>query len=168
MPVNFTATRVRYRTLSWSSTAVNASMAVALDSSPASRGRMPGMPQQMSATVTVAHDRSGKTEPLELDLFVTPDGTLITWTDSDNAGPYNLIRGSLSQLRELGNRMDLGPVTCVAAATAELNTSGNEDQEIPPSGDMFFYLIESDQGDGSSYGTMSTSKPRIPQSGDCQ
>ncbi len=121
-----------------------------------------------STSVTVAHDRSGHTEPLELDLVVTLDGTLVAWTDMDAAGPYNLIRGSLSQLRELGNKIDLGTVTCYAGSTSAMDTSGNEDTEIPPSGDMFFYLIESDQGDGSSYGTVSSSKPRVPQSGDCQ
>ena len=54
IPVNFTATRVLYRTLSWRSTDVNDSTGVAWLSSPASRGRMFGMACTSSAAAAVA------------------------------------------------------------------------------------------------------------------
>jgi cysteine-rich repeat protein len=122
-----------------------------------------------SGTITVAHDRGGRTDPLELILGKNVNGTLVAWNDYDNSGgPYNLIRGTYSQLKELGTEIDLGIVSCLEAATTELNTSGNEDAELPPSGELFFYLIETDTGIRSSYGTESTPKPRNVKFGDCR
>ena len=50
MPMSFSATRVRYLTFSCRSTAVNASIAVAFDSSPQSRARNPGIIRTTLAT----------------------------------------------------------------------------------------------------------------------
>lgn len=120
------------------------------------------------ALITVAHDRGGKTDPLELDMTVTASGTLASWVDFDHVGAYNLIRGSLSQIQELGSAIDLGGVTCLEAGTTSMDNSGSEDMEVPPSGDMFFYLIESDNGKRSSYGSQTVPKPRSIQTGDCR
>lgn len=54
MPVNRGATRVLYRTLSCNSTAVSASIANALDNSPAFNGRHPAIRDTISLTVLVA------------------------------------------------------------------------------------------------------------------
>ena len=54
-PVKRTATRVLYRTFTWSSTAAKASIGAAFDSSPESRARRSGSAPSAAKQVTVEH-----------------------------------------------------------------------------------------------------------------
>jgi hypothetical protein len=45
--------------------------------------------------------------------------------------------------------------------------SAAPDAEIPAPGKAFFYLVEFDDGQSSTYGSVSAPKPRVPGAGVC-
>ena len=120
-----------------------------------------------SAAIFVPHDRNGVTDPLSLTL--TPEGasTLVAWSITTGATSYSLIRGNVANLKEESQAIDLGPVICLAQGpgTSIVEPEGSV---IPLSGQVFFYLVAYHDGMESSYGSPSTSKPRVPLSGSCE
>jgi hypothetical protein len=78
---------------------------------------------------------------------------------------YDVIRGHLSSLHALPDRIDLGAVTCIANDSTQTGTL--PDTESPPAGQAFFYLVQYHDGRDSSYGTESSPGPRIAASGTC-
>jgi hypothetical protein len=121
-----------------------------------------------TATATTPHDKSGKTEPVDVSVEETPGGTLVDWNDVPGASYYNVIRGHLASIVETSEEIVLGTVVCVEAQTSSTDTRGIEDTEIPAPGEAFFYLVEYQDGLRSGYGTETAPKPRAVASGDCE
>ena len=84
-----------------------------------------------------------------------------------DAQHYDVIRGALADLQVLEHSYDLGTVTCIEAASIDENTAGFEDPTTPAPGEVYFYLVQYNNGADSGYGTESALKPRMPQAGDC-
>jgi len=120
------------------------------------------------ATVSVPHDVAGLTDPMTITVRpgISP-GTLVAWDPVPGAIGYNVIRGSLSNLQDTGNSVDLGQVACIVGATTATDTSGHEDLAEPAIGAVFFYLGAYDDGAGINYGSSSSGMPMAPGSGDC-
>ncbi len=114
------------------------------------------------------HDKSGKTDPVDLSVDETAAGTMLSWDAVAGASYYNVIRGRVGQLARTAAGYDLGHVICVRAQSTATDTSGDEDTTVPAVGEAFFYLVEYQDGLHSGYGTETAAKPRIVASGDCQ
>jgi hypothetical protein len=121
----------------------------------------------VSATVSVPLEQEGVAEPVMLSLEETASGTRVSWTEVWDATSYNVIRGDVGQLADVSQRIDLGEVVCVEAGSTDASTAGAEDAAMPGPGQVFFYLVEYDNGRASCYGTETSSKPRTPGSGAC-
>ena len=123
----------------------------------------------LSAEARVDFDRLGITEPIE--VTIRPDvsgGTRVDWSDPFATSNYNVVRGNLGALRDAGNFIDLGAVTCIESGSGDLSTAGDEDMDTPAVGQAFFYLVEFvEDGQRSSYGSVYLTKPRVVASGDC-
>jgi hypothetical protein len=128
-----------------------------------------GNPSTGQATVFVPHDRSGKTDPVEVSVTESAEGTLVEWTVVPEAVSYQVIRGRCGSLRETESTIDLGFVVCIEDRSLDETTLGYEDPEFPPRAAAFFYLVEYETADGarSSFGTESVAKPREPSGGGC-
>jgi hypothetical protein len=127
-----------------------------------------GNQSSADALVEVPHDRGGVTEPVGVSFEEKGSGTLVEWAKVPGAHSYNVIRGLLANIRNLEPAYDLGTVTCIEADSGNESTAGDEDGDQPGPGDVFFYLVEYDDGLSSSYSTESAAKPRLPRVGDCQ
>ena len=121
-----------------------------------------------SATILVPHDENGAVEPVRISVTNSADGTLLAWDPVPGAVSYRVVRGNTASLRDAGEFIELGEVTCIRADSTVTATQGDEDAENPPLGQAFFYLVAySDQWGGSGYGTAAVPKPRAAASGDC-
>ncbi len=118
------------------------------------------------STVVVPHDMS---EPLILAVE-EQFGTVLHWPPVLGAFTYNVIRGSVANITETADSLDLGPVVCLKAHSVTPNTFGSfsGDQQVPAMGEAFFYLSEFNNGTYTSYGTESAAKPRLPATGACE
>ncbi len=106
--------------------------------------------------------------PPKLALTQTPEGTVSSWTEVLAAQWYNVIRGLLADVTASPSGVDLGPVQCVEPASTDTTTEGWEDAEVPPTGETFFYLVETVFADGSrTLGTDSAGNPRAAGPGSC-
>ena len=126
---------------------------------------------QVSATSTidVPHDLGGLVDPVNLRAAEVELGTQVSWTGVPNALYYNVVRTRLSQLREDAVSYNLGPATCIEARSTSLDTYRHFDQETPPPGEVFVYMVEFFDGlTRSTYGTASAAKPRVVAAGDCE
>ena len=117
--------------------------------------------------VVVPHDQ-GLIDPVVLALEQSPNGTLATWAWVPDAESYDVIRGELNNVVETGVTINLGTVVCIETNSTDESTIGWKDAELPNPGQVFFYLVEYDNGISSTYGTESAGKPRAPGFGDCQ
>jgi FG-GAP-like repeat/HYR domain/Thrombospondin type 3 repeat len=121
-----------------------------------------------SATVFVPHDRGGVTDPIQIGLSDGEDSsTRVAWEAVSSATGYNVVRGSVRSLRDVGEFIELGAVTCIGAHLASIDTTGHEDAELPSPGGSFFYLVSYEDGRRRSYGSDSSGKPMNPTAGDC-
>jgi len=117
--------------------------------------------------VFVPHDQGGITEPVVVSAENGPTGTRLRWDPVVGALSYRLVRGNVGSLREAGDFIDLGTVSCIQPDSSAASTVGHEDAEIPPLGQVFFYAVAYNDGRDSGYGTDSASKPRMQSGGDC-
>jgi hypothetical protein len=115
----------------------------------------------------VPHDRGGKVDPIELSVADSPAGTIVSWDPVPNARFYNVIRGRVGDIVHAGSFINLGPVDCIEPASLDTTTAGSADPVQPDSGQVFFYLVEYDDGRASSYGSESSGVPAVPASGAC-
>jgi subtilisin family serine protease len=77
------------------------------------------------------------------------------------AQSYDFVRGSLSALVESADGVDLGEVVCMENDSADADTLGNEDTEIPQPGEGFYYLARFTAAPGGgSYGGSSRNRDR--------
>ena len=111
--------------------------------------------------VVVPHDLGGSTEPLMLSLSETVSRTTLHWSELGGALSYDVVRGDLKAIKDLNGSYHLGPLTCIAAATSQTSTAGQEDTSQPALGKGFFFLAAYDDGSWSGYGTESAAKDRF-------
>jgi hypothetical protein len=117
--------------------------------------------------VFVPHDQGGATEPLMLSVENGALGTWLKWDAVPSALSYRVVRGNVASLREAGDFIDLGTVSCIQPESAATNTQGHEDAEIPHAGEAFFYVAAYNDGMDSGYGTETAVKPRVVTGGGC-
>jgi len=121
-----------------------------------------------SAIVLVPHDQGGVTEPVLVSAEGVAAGTSLRWEPVPGALSYQVIRGNVSSLREVGDFIDLGTVSCIQPAPAATSTQGQEDSGNPALGEAFFYLVAYNDGRESGYGSVAASKPRVVTRGGCE
>jgi hypothetical protein len=128
-----------------------------------------GNTTSQSVPVFVPHDRGGVTEPVMLTVEENGSGTLVEWTEAPGAMFYNVIRGEVRNLKDQDEFHHLGRLTCIASGLTDPTMAGMEDPELPPIGEAFFYLVEYNDGQPSSYSSVGAGKPRFgpPGQGAC-
>ena len=104
-------------------------------------------------------------EPLNLSVGENAFGALLSWNSVNGAHSYSLIRGKTANVLEAPEFINLGAVTCLGSGT--LNTNAT-DSTTPAVGEVFFYAVAYDDGQNSSYGTVSAHKPRVTALDGCQ
>jgi hypothetical protein len=127
-----------------------------------------GNSASVAGFAVVPHDQGGTVEPVAMLLEENGSGTLARWSAVPGAQSYDVIRGALSSVAEVGQVIGLGTVICIEDDSLDEDTSGWEDADLPNPGEAFFYLVEYYDGTSSSYGTVSAGMPRAPGPGDCQ
>ena len=120
-----------------------------------------------SASFIVPHDISGVADPLVLTVEEGSEGTVIHWDPVPGAQFYDIVRGTVSELRMGAEAIMLGALRCLEERSVDASTSGNEDREEPPPGQAFFYLVAYDDGMSSSYGSYDVVMPRHAGPGAC-
>ena len=101
-----------------------------------------------------------------IELAVAGRQTTADWDGQQGALEYDVIRGDLAALRAVEGEIDLGSVTCVEGGSADTSTAGNEDAAAPPVGGVYFFLVQSDDGQlQSGWGEDSAGRERIVQPG---
>jgi HYR domain-containing protein len=129
-----------------------------------------GNSSSSSSIVFVPHDQGGESEPVLITAGEGAAGTLLQWDPVAGASSYKMIRGLVGSLHESGDFIDLGTVSCVQAdsLSGSSTTPGREDTDIPPLGQVFFYLASYDDGSDSGYGSDTAAKPRVKTGGGCE
>ncbi len=104
-----------------------------------------------------------------LKLRRGPAGSVVSWSPVLNATGYDLVRGNVADISANWQRVDLGPVTCLADSTAATDTAASPDAALPPPGQAFYYVFRDDASvsNPGSYGTDSAGRSRTAGSGDC-
>jgi hypothetical protein len=118
-----------------------------------------------SALVVVPHSQGGVVEPVMLALDRSTSGPVVNWESVEGAIYYNVIRAELSQVNETVSAIELGAVTCIEHQSLAVEAATVAD---PAPGEVFLYLVESNNGWPSSYGSESVPKPRVPLAGACE
>jgi hypothetical protein len=121
-----------------------------------------------SSIVLVPHDKGASAEPLFVSVENRAPGTELRWNPVPGASNYKVIRGVIGNLREAGEIIDLGTVSCNMPASSSTSTAGFEDADVPALGKAFFYLVSYNDGRDSGYGSTSTAKPRAETGGGCE
>jgi N-acetylneuraminic acid mutarotase len=119
-----------------------------------------------SALVLVPHDQGGVTEPVLLTARDQSPGTTFSWNTVAGAQRYEVIRGEVKGLKELGNLIDLGSVSCIYPSGNRL-AAERTDNNVPPLGSAYFYLVSYNDGVESGWGTDTAWKPRMMTSEPC-
>jgi hypothetical protein len=104
-----------------------------------------------------------------LKLRRDPGGSVAFWSPVLGAAAYDVVRGDVSGLRASWDRVDLGPVTCLADSSAVTDTAAAPDTGLPSPGQAFFYVFrdDADAPSQASYGADSAGRIRTAASGDC-
>ena len=121
--------------------------------------------------VTVPHDRGQGPEPLLMHLEPLAAGATaqrIDWPALADATGYDVIRGTLSQVRRIDGVTNLGPVAVLARSTALTTVSEAASAPIPPVGDAFFYLVQERTADRGATGWGSEPAPWPRQPASCE
>ncbi len=122
-----------------------------------------------TAYVTVPHDGPGQTDPLQLTVTQTPEGTLLAWDPVEGALSYDVVRGSLGAVTPTPDAVDLGALVCVEQSSIDITTAGHEESGIPPAGSAWFYLVSYEDARGDvSYGTAEADLPLSATNGGCR
>jgi hypothetical protein len=119
------------------------------------------------AVVIVPRDQGSGPEPLlmQLEPGRTPGMVRIHWPNMPGSTGYDVISGSLSQIRLQDRTVILGDVNVLARGTPDTSLDEADSGQIPPSGSAIFYLIRArTEHGGTGYGTESTPWPRVPTS----
>jgi hypothetical protein len=123
----------------------------------------------IAAEVVVPHDQGGGGTSTTVQVKGDKSGTVLEWMAVPDALAYSVERGNLSALRLLSDStLELGPLVCLESRTQGLTTRNHGDDEDPPVGEGFFYLVGLDLGWGLVYETEIGSNPRSAYSGGCE
>ena len=95
------------------------------------------------------------------------DATIANWEAPEGALDYDVIRGDLANITVDDEVTDLGEVLCVEQNSADTTTAGgNEDTATPAPGQVFFFLVQSYDGQvESGWGKDSTDRERVVRLG---
>jgi hypothetical protein len=127
-----------------------------------------GNSSSASDTVAVPHSQGGTSDPVEISVEESTDGTVVSWSVVPGAQFYIIIRGQLGSITETTATIDLGSVMCVESQSIDESTDNRKDGDLPEPGDVFFYLVEYFDGTSSTYGAESVGKPRVAGMGACE
>jgi hypothetical protein len=121
--------------------------------------------------VTVPHDLGQGPEPLLMRLEPVAAGATaqrIYWPALKEATGYDVIRGTLSQVRRANGVTNLGAVAVLARNTPLTTTSEAMTAPTLPIGEAFFYLVQERTADrgGTGWGSEPAPWPREPGSCD--
>jgi hypothetical protein len=123
-----------------------------------------------SGVVTVPHDQGQGPEPLLMrlePLTPTTKAQRVFWPAIQGATGYDVIRGTLSQVRRENGVTNLGLVSVLARNTALTTVSEPLTVPIPPIGEAFFYLVQERTADrATGWGSEPAPWPRVP--GSCE
>ena len=96
--------------------------------------------------------------------------TTVTFEPEPGLVRYDVIRGDLANLHNVGSTVDLGAVACIENDSGDTTTVGYPDAVTPLPGQGFFYVFRGSMsiatGPGS-YGTGKSGFERVAGSGDC-
>ena len=100
--------------------------------------------------------------------FASASPAVLTWDAAAGGYAYDVARGELAALADVGGAIDLGPVVCLAEDTPDLETAAGADPDVPQPGSGFFYVVRSDDRlDPPTYGTGTAGAERTAGPGDC-
>jgi sugar lactone lactonase YvrE len=116
----------------------------------------------------VPHDQGGMVDHLTISLLQDSRGTVLDWSDVPGALFYTVVRGEVGRLREVGDHVDLGTLTCIEAVSHDTDTHESPDRDAPGPGAAYFYLVEYNDGLRGGFGEESAPWPRDPSAGGCQ
>jgi hypothetical protein len=123
-----------------------------------------------SGVVTVPHDQGQGPEPLLMrlePLVPTTKAQRIFWPAIQGAIGYDVIRGTLSQVRRENGVTNLGAVAVLARNISLTTVSEPLTAPIPPVGEAFFYLVQERTADrATGWGSEPAPWPRVP--GSCE
>ena len=123
-----------------------------------------------SGVVTVPHDQGQGPEPLLMrlePLAPTTKAQRIFWPAIKDATGYDVIRGTLSQVRRENGVTNLGAVAVLARNISLTTVSEPLTAPIPPVGEAFFYLVQQRTADrATGWGSEPAPWPRVP--GSCE
>jgi len=123
-----------------------------------------------SGVVTVPHDQGQGPEPVLMRLEPLADGSgaqRIYWPAIHDATGYDVIRGTLSEVRHENGVTNLGAVAVLARNTTVTTVSEPLTAPIPPVGEAFFYLVQERTADrATGWGSEPAPWPRQPGSCD--
>jgi hypothetical protein len=123
-----------------------------------------------SGVVTVPHDQGQGPEPVLMRLEPLADGSgaqRIYWPAIHDATGYDVIRGTLSEVRRENGVTHLGAVAVLARNTTVTTVSEPLTAPIPPVGEAFFYQIQERIADrATGWGSEPAPWPRQPDSCD--
>jgi hypothetical protein len=123
-----------------------------------------------SGVVTVPHDQGQGPEPVLMRLEPLADGSgaqRIYWPAIHDATGYDVIRGTLSEVRRENGVTHLGAVAVLARNTTVTTVSEPLTAPIPPVGEAFFYQVQERIADrATGWGSEPAPWPRQPDSCD--
>jgi hypothetical protein len=101
--------------------------------------------------------------------------TWLQWPIRPCAVSYDVVRGVLPGPQTGGGFVNLGPVVClvndlfVPSGSIPSTLNGPHDEEVPPLGQIFFYLVRAtlEPSGVTPYGFSSAGEMEVPASGDC-
>jgi hypothetical protein len=122
---------------------------------------------QSIVQVAVPHDQGSGPEPIL--VTVAPAGlsavVRLSWTSAPGAVSYDVVAGSLQQVKVLPGLISLGQVTVLATGLQDRTLDIGDNVLAPLAGNCMFYLIQSRQALGASgFGTESAPLPSEPSS----
>jgi hypothetical protein len=120
--------------------------------------------------VTVPHDQGQGPEPLLMRLEPLAPGSRaqrIYWPAIKDAIAYDVIRGTLSEVRRINGVTNLGNVAVLTRNTPLTTVSEPMTAPIPPVGEGYFYLVQQRTEDrATGWGSEPAPWPRVP--GSCE
>jgi hypothetical protein len=96
----------------------------------------------------------------------SPEATTASWDVQAGAVHYDVVRGNLESLSVEGDEVNLGSVVCVESSSPDASTVGDEDSTLPEPGKVFFFLVQSYDGQvESAWGRDSEGRDRVIREG---
>jgi hypothetical protein len=120
-----------------------------------------------AAHVLVPQTPSVDDDLVNITVRQSPEGTVVAWGSPAALSPHDVIRGALRSVRGAGGVVDVGSVVCIEENSSDPDTSRNEDVAVPAPGEVWFYLVDRNDGITRSWGIDGQGRPRTPGWGSC-